>query len=127
MYHPTMKPYSPTKHAFPRRFFDPSRLVIVAIVLFLIFFFRFESTETIITGTDDALAISESAEALPGFRPLNESRIAIVTFTTEQKSFTHLSLKNKACRFVAPPGWKMAKTYAIVNRLRKETWVRFLH
>ncbi|KAE9974865.1 hypothetical protein EG327_008643 [Venturia inaequalis] len=95
MYYPSKKPYSPVKSAFPRRYLDPSRIVLVAIVLLLIFFFRFESIETT-TVTDDVREIFTPASALPGFRPLNESRIAIVTFTTEQKSFTHLSLKNKA-------------------------------
>ncbi|KAF2424229.1 hypothetical protein EJ08DRAFT_700824 [Tothia fuscella] len=57
-------------------------------------------------GTSDSLAASSYGSTLskakgplsqpPGFRPLNESKFAIVTFTTEQKSFTHLSLKNKA-------------------------------
>lgn len=98
MYHPTKKPYSPIKHAFPRRrYLDPSRIALVAIVLLLIFFFRFESTETVIV-TDEERLVSKPAQVLPGFRPLNESKIAIVTFTTEQKSFTHLSLKNKACK-----------------------------
>jgi hypothetical protein len=99
MYHPTKKPYSPIRHSFPRRFLEPSRLVIVAIVLLIIFFFRFESTDTTTVVEDVARPVWKPAQALPGFRPLNESRIAIITFTTEQKSFTHLSLKNKACMY----------------------------
>lgn len=99
MYHPTKKPYySPVKHAFPRRCFDPSRIILVAIVLLLLFFLRFESPAAI-TVTEAVREVSKPAAALPGFRPLSESRIAIVTFTTEQKSFTHLSLKNKACMY----------------------------
>ncbi|KAF2397760.1 hypothetical protein EJ06DRAFT_481612 [Trichodelitschia bisporula] len=31
---------------------------------------------------------------LNGFRPVNESRVAIITFTTEQKSYLHMSLRN---------------------------------
>ncbi|QDS75934.1 hypothetical protein FKW77_003084 [Venturia effusa] len=97
MYQPNKKPYSPIKHAFPRRYLDPSRLALIAVPLLLLFFFffRFEAAETK-SVTDDVRRIVRPVRALPGFRPLNESRIAIVTFTTEQKSYTHLSLKNKA-------------------------------
>lgn len=122
MYHPTNKPYSPVKHAFPHRYYNPSRLVLVAIVLLLIFFFRFESTE-ITAVTDDVREISKPAQALPGFRPLNESRIAIVTFTTEQKSYTHLSLKNKACMYRRAYSMGNCETYVYVDRLRKEAWL----
>lgn len=77
--------------------------------------------------TDDVGEISKPARALPGFRPLNESRIAIVTFTTEQKSFTHLSLKNKACMYWRAYPVRSFETYVYVDRLRKEAWLRFLH
>lgn len=126
MYYSSKKPYSPVKSAFPRRYLDPSRIVLVAIVLLLIFFFRFESIETT-TVTDDVREIFRPAPALPGFRPLNESRIAIVTFITEQKSFTHLSLKNKACMYWTSYSVERAETYVHVDRLRKEAWIRLLH
>jgi len=68
---------------------------VAVVVLFLLFFFRFDSPSTPAElSPSDVLAVE--SQQLVGFRPLNESKIAIVTFHTEQKSFTHLSLKNKA-------------------------------
>jgi len=80
----------------PRQFLQPSRLIAVAVILALFFFLRFKGPSTLSSYG------SHGASTLPrGFRPLNESKIAMVTFSTEQKSFTHLSLKNKACTFPA--------------------------
>jgi len=89
MYPHTKKPYSPTGRAFPRRFLEP--LLLAGLVILLIFFFRIERPEP----TSSVAIFPQPTEYLSGYRPINESRIAIVTFTTEQKSYTHLSLKNK--------------------------------
>jgi len=69
---------------------------VAVVVLFLLFFFRFDSPSTPVP-LSTPLDVSGSRSRQPlGFRPLNESKIAIVTFHTDQKSYTHLSLKNKA-------------------------------
>ena len=102
-YYHHKKPYSPSRPMFPRRFFEPWRILVVVVVIFLLFFFRFDTNTA-------PVALSSPADAVPtmpvkahpppvkkpiGFRPLNESKVAIVTFHTDQKSYTHLSLKNK--------------------------------
>lgn len=96
-YYHSKKPYTPTRSGFPRRFFEPWKILVALVVLCLLFFFRFDAPATT-SGISNSLApttLYGSRRPL-GFSPYNESRIAIVTFTTEQKSFTHLSLKNKA-------------------------------
>lgn len=82
------------KQLFPRHILHPSRLLVVAIVLLLFFFLRFDGPSSSAKDVRNAMfGVSR------GFRPLDQSRIAMITFTTEQKSYTHLSLKNKACTF----------------------------
>ena len=91
------KPYSPSRQVFPRRFLEPWRILVVVVVLFLLFFFRFEanSEPVALSSPSDVATVKIGSKAPLGFRPLNESKIAIVTFHTDQKSYTHLSLKNK--------------------------------
>jgi hypothetical protein len=92
------KPYSPSRQVFPRRFLEPWRILVVVVVIFLLFFFRFDTSSTpvaISTPSDVSPIEPPKSQAPLGFRPLNESKIAIVTFHTDQKSYTHLSMKNK--------------------------------
>jgi hypothetical protein len=101
------KPYSPSRQVFPRRFLEPWRILVVVIILFLLLFFRFDTnTAPVPLSTPGDVATSKpgstkaGSHAPVGFRPLNDSKIAIVTFHTDQKSYTHLSLKNKFREFI---------------------------
>lgn len=88
------KQYSPTRQFIPRRFLEPWKILVAVVVLFLLFFFRFDAPATsVVLSPSDVLATGSQQPV--GYRTGNESRIAIVTFTTDQKTFTHLSLKNK--------------------------------
>jgi hypothetical protein len=89
------KPYSPSRQIFPRRFLEPWRILVAVVVVFLLFFFRFDATTTPVALSTPSDILSIGSQKPVGFRPLNESKIAIVTFHTDQKSYTHLSLKNK--------------------------------
>lgn len=84
-------PKAKMRQLFPRHILHPCRLIIVAVVLLLFFFLRFDGTSSSAKDVRNAVfGVSR------GFRSLDQSRIAMITFTTEQKSYTHLSLKNKA-------------------------------
>lgn len=81
---------------------QPTRILLVVVVLLLFFILHLSQSDAPARprnagakGADvDALKVVKPQYA-PGFRPLNGSKIAMVTFTTQEKSYTHLSLKNK--------------------------------
>jgi len=98
MHHSNKNAYAPTRLYIPRSILQPTRIALVACVLLLFFLLHLNTRipADLDRGNDLTTAAAGFDMDAPGFRPLNESRIALVTFTTEQKSFTHLSLKNKA-------------------------------
>jgi hypothetical protein len=62
---------------FPKR----NPLFLAAVVLFLL------ALHWVLSGGDDTLTGANATR--------NKSRVAIVTFTTQESSYTHLSLRNK--------------------------------
>ena len=96
--------------AIPRNWLHPTRIAAVAIVVLIILFFNFPATSSIPRTRssedkyDDRSAVAGGRGAQSGKQastvdaPLTKKKnVAIVTFTTQQKSFTHLSLKNHVC------------------------------
>ncbi|UKZ79332.1 hypothetical protein TrVFT333_007082 [Trichoderma virens FT-333] len=80
----------------PRKFLGSCKTLVVAIVLCGLFFFDFDAFTTRVASSSPSDIIAFESKRPLGFRPYNESKIAIVTFTTNQNSYTHLSLQNKA-------------------------------
>jgi hypothetical protein len=114
MYHAKLKAYPPARQSyFPRSVLQPARIALVAVVVLLFYLVSQLPTKTNAPIRHyDAVTVDRPAPTARGFGPLSESRIAMVTFTTEQKSFTHLSLKNKARR---PPLSPLIRARAIAD------------
>ena len=80
----------------PRKYLEPWRIFVLIEVLFLLGFFIFNMAKAPRQPLSPSDLPAFRSKQPAGFRPSNDSKIAIVTFSTEQKSYTHTSLRNKA-------------------------------
>jgi len=89
---PKMQHYDRKRHppAFLRRLWlHPSRIAALLCLILIILFIRYQKPS--LTGP---YVPHRQSDASSTHKPDSGSRIAIVSFTTELKSYTHLSLKN---------------------------------
>ena len=118
-------PYPPKSHhnrklsnrlSVPRNLLHPTRLAVLAIIILIVLFFNFQSPLSTAARTrtsEDSYGsavkssagvdgIQKATSVVAGPKQKEGSRVAIVTFTTEQKSYMHLSLRNHDRTFRPP-------------------------